>query len=130
MRKLILPALLALLGSLTLIDWSSAGWRRRRCYCPPSVSCTAPPQLFAPQPEAKPGPKHIHVRYDARSTHGQKMLKIYAKAVAAMKATSAKDPDSWTFQWYTHAVRGDKTKASELLAIFGSGPSPSKTLAQ
>jgi tyrosinase len=58
------------------------------------------------------------------------MLKIYAKAVASMKATAAKDPDSWTFQWYTHAVRNDKTKAGELLAIFGPGSSPNKMLAQ
>jgi tyrosinase len=70
------------------------------------------------------------VRHDARSAEGKKMLMIYAKAVAKMKATPANDPDSWTFQWYTHSVRGDKTKAGELMAIFGPGSSPAKTLAQ
>src|SRR6516162_7597723 len=71
-----------------------------------------------------------HVRHDARSPEGKKMLKIYAEAVAKMKAMSAKDPDSWVFQWYTHAVRGDRTKAGELMSIFGPGPSPAKMLAQ
>ena len=70
------------------------------------------------------------VRYDARSAKGKAMLKIYAQGVAKMKATPASDPDSWTFQWYTHAIRNDKTKAGELMAIFGAGASPNKMLAQ
>jgi tyrosinase len=74
--------------------------------------------------------KAQHVRHDARSAEGQKMLKIYSKAVAKMKATKAADPDSWTFQWYTHAVRSDKTKAGEIMAIYGAGSSPTKMLAQ
>jgi tyrosinase len=71
-----------------------------------------------------------HVRHEARTAEGKKMLAIYAKAVAKMKKLPATDPDSWVFQWYTHAVRGDKTKAGELMAIFGAGPSPNKMLAQ
>lgn len=69
-----------------------------------------------------------HVRYDARSPQGQKMLKIYADAVAKMKKTPEGDPDSWTFQWYTHWVNGDTTKAKELTRIFPMA-GPNKTLA-
>ncbi|HEY4587945.1 MAG TPA: hypothetical protein VII86_01900, partial [Thermoanaerobaculia bacterium] len=42
------------------------------------------------------------VRYDARSTQGQAMLKLYAKAVGNMMSnppTPVGDPRSWTFQW-------------------------------
>ena len=69
-------------------------------------------------------------RYDARSAEGQKMLKIYAAAVAKMQMTMASDPNSWTFQWYTHSVRGDSTKANEINAVFGANMSDNKTLAQ
>ena len=130
MRKLILLTLLGLLGSLSFIDTGSAGWRRRRSYCPLPSYGTAAPQVIAPQDGTKPGPKNLYVRYESRSPEGQKMLKIYARAVGIMKATSATDPDSWTFQWYTHAVRDDKTKMDELMAIFGPGSRPNKTLAQ
>jgi tyrosinase len=71
-----------------------------------------------------------HVRHDAHSVEGKKMLAIYAKAVAKMKATKPGDPDSWTFQWYSHSVKGSTTKAAELLAIYGPNPSPNKMLAQ
>ena len=70
-----------------------------------------------------------HVRHDARSPEGQKMLKIFAEAVAKMKATTDGDPDSWVFQWYTHSVKGSTNKAAEIAAIYPS-PSPFKTLAQ
>ena len=69
------------------------------------------------------------VRYNARSAHGQQMLKIYAKTVAAMQAKPPGDPIGWLFQWYTHAVRPDRTKAGEISSIYPS-PSPQKTLAQ
>ena len=69
------------------------------------------------------------VRYNARSAYGQQMLKIYAKAVAAMQAKPPGDPIGWLFQWYTHAVRPDRTKAAEISSIYPS-PSPQKTLAQ
>src|SRR6267154_6115156 len=71
-----------------------------------------------------------HVRHDARSVEGQKMLKIYAKAVAKMKATTDGDPDSWTFQWYTHSVKGSTNKAAAITAIYGAIPSAFKMLAQ
>jgi tyrosinase len=71
-----------------------------------------------------------HVRHDARSPEGKKMLKIYAKAVAKMKATKDGDPDSWVFQWYTHSVKGSTNKAAAIAATYGPGPSPFKNLAQ
>lgn len=45
------------------------------------------------------------VRYDLSTPQGLANLKKYASAVAIMKkasATSAADPVSWDFQWYTH----------------------------
>jgi tyrosinase len=70
------------------------------------------------------------VRYEARTAEGQKMLKIYAEAAnKMMNATTAGDPKSWIFQWYTHAVRPDRTKSGELSSIYGGGSSPNKTLA-
>src|SRR5262249_51518620 len=79
-----------------------------------------------------PGPvAHAqHVRHDARSPEGQKMLKIYAKAVAKMMATKPGDPDSWEFQWYTHSVKGSTNKAAAIVSIYGPMPSPLKSLAQ
>ncbi len=71
-----------------------------------------------------------HVRHDARSVDGQKMLKIYAKAVAKMKALPEGDPNSWTFQWYTHSVKGSTNKAAEIMRIYGAPMSPNKALAQ
>lgn len=68
------------------------------------------------------------VRYDVLSTEGQAMLKIYADGVAKMKALFESDPLSWTFQWYTHAVRADRTKTTELNRIYPV-PGPEKTLA-
>lgn len=52
------------------------------------------------------------VRFDARSPDGKKMLAIYAKAVAKMKAMAPSDPRSWVFQWYTHWVKNDGTNPS------------------
>ncbi len=57
------------------------------------------------------------------------MLSFYHDAVAKMMNTTAKDPCSWIFQWYTHAVKSSTTKAAELSAIYGAGSSPQKTLA-
>ena len=72
----------------------------------------------------------LRTRYDARTRQGRAMLKIYAKAVAKMmNNTPENDPRSWVFQWYTHRVRGDRTKANEITRIFPN-PSPQKNLAQ
>lgn len=74
---------------------------------------------------AAPGPL---VRYDVRSKMGQRMLKIYTQGVTKMKALAESDPRSWTFQWYIHAVRDDRTKASELSRIYPA-PGPEQALA-
>jgi tyrosinase len=68
------------------------------------------------------------VRYNVLSTEGQAMLKIYADGVSRMKALFESDPLSWTFQWYIHAVRGDRTKTTELNRIYPV-PGPERVLA-
>jgi tyrosinase len=68
-------------------------------------------------------------RYNLASANGQVMLKKYAQGVKLMMALPPSDPRSWTFQWYTHAVPTNTTKAAALTAIFGSGSSPQKALA-
>src|SRR5260221_14169566 len=60
----------------------------------------------------------IRTRCDISSANGQVMLKKYAKAVATMKSSVDGDPLSWTFQWYTHAVKSDTTKPSEIQRIY------------
>src|ERR1700742_2239827 len=68
-------------------------------------------------------------RYNLASPNGQIMLKKYAQAVKLMMALPASDPRSWTFQWYTHFVPTNTTKAAAINSIFGSGSSPQKALA-
>jgi len=68
------------------------------------------------------------IRYNLASANGQLMLKKYAQAVKLMMALPPSNPLSWTFQWYTHAVPTNTTKAAALASIFPS-PSPAKTLA-
>lgn len=58
------------------------------------------------------------------------MLARFEEAVRRMQALPASDPRSWTFQWYTHAVRSDRSRAQELTAAFGSGNSPARALAE
>jgi tyrosinase len=70
-------------------------------------------------------------RFDATSAQGQAMLKIYANAVGKMMTTAQipeGKPISWLFQWYTHWVRGDRTKAQEITRVYPA-PSPDKDLA-
>ena len=68
-------------------------------------------------------------RYNLASPNGQAMLKKYAEAVKLMTALPPSDPRSWTFQWYTHAVPTNTTKAAALTQIFGPNPSANKSLA-
>src|SRR3954451_13228037 len=68
------------------------------------------------------------IRYNLASANGQAMLKKYAQAVKQMMALPPSNPLSWTFQWYTHAVPTNTTKAAELASIFGPNPSPNKAL--
>jgi tyrosinase len=69
------------------------------------------------------------VRYNIRSREGEKMLAIYDKAVGEMLRRPDKQPCSWLFQWYTHMVRDDRSKSSEISRIYGSGSSPDHALA-
>ena len=70
----------------------------------------------------------VSIRYNLASANGQAMLKKYAQAVKLMMALPPSNPLSWTFQWYTHAVPTNTTKAAQLALIFPN-PSPAKTLA-
>ena len=69
------------------------------------------------------------IRYNVTSVNGQKMLKIYRDGVKLMVATAEPNPVGWLFEWYTHNVRGDRTKAAELTRVYPS-PSVQKSLAQ
>jgi tyrosinase len=62
-----------------------------------------------------------HVRYDLASADGQEMLRILADGVAKMKALPGKRPQGWLWQWYTHFVNGNTTKAAEIDRLLG-GP--------
>jgi hypothetical protein len=78
-------------------------------------------------------PAGPRVRYDVSSAQGQAMLAVYAKAVGLMTALPEGDPRSWTFQWYSHWVKGAQDqsgKTAELARIYGSASSAARTLAQ
>jgi tyrosinase len=69
------------------------------------------------------------IRYNVMSTQGQAMLGIYRSAVQSMMNTAEPNPTGWLFQWYTHWVRGDRTKAAEIARVYPS-PSAWQSLAQ
>src|SRR5580704_13504911 len=71
----------------------------------------------------------IRVRCEASSNEGKLMLGKYARAVASMKKLDDGDPTGWLFQWYTHAVRPDKTKSSELQRIYNNPTDLRRSLA-
>ena len=73
----------------------------------------------------------VFMRSEAYTPAGQAMLVKYATAVNQMKTAIAEgDPTSWIFQWYSHAVRPDRTKAGEIARIYpGTGPNPNRDLA-
>jgi tyrosinase len=79
---------------------------------------------------AEPAQAQALTRYNLASVNGQAMLRKYAQAVRLMMARSPRDPLSWTFQWYTHAVPSNTTKTQQINQIFGPNPSPQKALAQ
>jgi tyrosinase len=70
------------------------------------------------------------IRHDLTTPDGQKNIKIYAKGFELMMKLPERDPRGWLFQRYTHAVRDDRTKASEISRVYGSASSPDKQLAQ
>ncbi|MEL7115068.1 MAG: tyrosinase family protein [Pseudomonadota bacterium] len=55
-------------------------------------------------------------RFDVASPEGKDMLRVYADGVGQMKALPSTHPHSWKFQWFTHWVDGNSTKAQELQA--------------
>lgn len=72
----------------------------------------------------------VRVRHNAYSPAGKAMLKKYERAVNLMATrTPEGDPLSWTFQFYTHWVKGTTTKAAEINRIYPQ-PSANKTLAE
>jgi len=70
------------------------------------------------------------IRYSARSVQGQAMLAKYANAVKTMKDTAEGDPKNWIFQWYTHWVRRDRTKAAEIARVYADPSTPQRALAE
>lgn len=68
------------------------------------------------------------VRPNVMSAQGQTMLNVYANAVQTMMSRPEADPRGWLFQWYTHGVRGDRTKAQEIARVYPT-PSARRTLA-
>ncbi|ERE03096.1 MULTISPECIES: tyrosinase family protein [Chromobacteriaceae] len=71
-------------------------------------------------------------RYNVASPQGKAMLQIYAGAVKKMMDPALYpegNPLNWIFQWYTHFVRGDRTKLQELNRVYPS-PSANRTLAE
>jgi len=62
------------------------------------------------------------LRHDVASPQGAEMLRIFADAVGKMMALPEGDPRGWVFQWHIHAVRDDRSKASELARLYSSDP--------
>lgn len=63
------------------------------------------------------------VRYGVSTPQGSAMLAKYRTAVDAMMHGQKGEPCSWVFQWYTHNVRGDRTKSGEV-ATLPAGQQP------
>ena len=88
---------------------------------------------FCVQPFARAETAAKVIRHDVVTPEGQAMLKIYASAVGKMMATTKSNPgnpSSWLFQWYTHAVRDDRTKNHEILQIYPHSADPRRALAK
>jgi len=118
-----------------LPGYAGASRRVEVCYGEVRPQPPAPPRPAPPQPRPQPprpqppAPPRVYVRYDAASAQGQAMLLRYEEAVRRMMALPERDPRSWTFQWYTHAVRSDRTRDAELNRVFGSAATPARQLA-
>jgi len=69
------------------------------------------------------------LRHDVASPQGAEMLRIFADAVGKMMALPEGDPGGWVFQWHIHAVRDDRSKASELARLYSSASDPDRRLA-
>jgi tyrosinase len=69
-------------------------------------------------------------RHDVASSEGREMLRIFAEAVGKMMAMPSGDPRGWVFQWHIHAVRDDRSKASELARLYPNSSDPDRILAE
>jgi hypothetical protein len=47
-----------------------------------------------------------------------------------MMATAEGDPRGWVFQWHIHAIRDDRSKASELARLYPNSSDPDRILAE
>ena len=72
----------------------------------------------------------VLVRYDAATPEGKAMVVKLAKAVDAMTNKPEQDPLNWTSWWYTHDVRDDRGKASEIARIFKNLPPQASQIAE
>jgi tyrosinase len=81
------------------------------------------PEWFARYSRADATPPLV--RYNVKSAAGAAMLAKYSTAVDAMTKRGKGDPCSWIFQWYTHQIRSDLDKATEILTL----PSAQRPLA-
>ncbi len=57
------------------------------------------------------------VRYSVKSPQGAANLAKYKALVGQMMAKAEGEPCGWTFQWYTHEVRDDTTKAAQVASL-------------
>src|SRR5688572_2212369 len=62
------------------------------------------------------------IRYDAHTPQGEAMIEKYARAVSKMAESPEGDPSSWLFQWYTHAVRSDRSMSQEIERVYRNAP--------
>jgi tyrosinase len=56
-------------------------------------------------------------RYGVSTPQGAAMLASYRSAVATMMGRGEGNPCSWLFQWYTHQIRADRTKSTEIASL-------------
>jgi tyrosinase len=82
----------------------------------------------------------MRTRFDASTSQGKDMLKIYAGAVGKMMDLNNTDPGnplSWLFQWYTHGVNQPwqqptsvSFKQPEIDRIYKNAADPNRALAE
>jgi tyrosinase len=64
----------------------------------------------------------VFIRSEAYTPAGQAMLAKFSAGVELMKNNyGPANPGGWVFHWYTHGVRSDRTKASEIAYMLANG---------
>ncbi|MGN6512097.1 MAG: tyrosinase family protein [Lysobacteraceae bacterium] len=86
------------------------------------------PLALGAMPLARAGAPYV--RYDLASPQGRDMLAVLAGAVRRMQSYPNMTPLHWNWQWYTHFVRGDTTKADEIARLWGTSNTSMSRLAQ